>query len=286
MKHVKMLLLSTLFFVFASNLMADEVVQDLRYKVLATFDQKKETIKIGSKDVEYRWAVVGSKFSTKDFPKTRFVPIQTKAYPLSDSTNGSEKQSLGIRASFDKPGYNYIEIVPVEIAKDKDGNDIQKPIPIPGRATKFDLWVWTSMYDYDLKAEFVDHTGKVYVVDLGSLKHKGWKIYSAKVPTNFKRVQYLPHSTDPQIKLSRLIIWTKPSEQSTWVTPGKPNKDRNPKDLGFFVYIDHLRVLTDDYNSPYDGDILADPDKIKELWGSGQTTTAKPPAKDNKKGGA
>jgi hypothetical protein len=36
----------------------------------------------------------------------------------------------------------------------------------------------------------------------------------------------------------------------------------------FYVYLDQFKVLTDTFESFYDGDELADPDRVQELWSS------------------
>jgi hypothetical protein len=38
----------------------------------------------------------------------------------------------------------------------------------------------------------------------------------------------------------------------------------------FFVYIDHFKVLTDVFESLYDGNDLGDPERVQELWASGR----------------
>jgi hypothetical protein len=36
----------------------------------------------------------------------------------------------------------------------------------------------------------------------------------------------------------------------------------------FYIYIDQLKVLTDTFESFFDGDELADPDWINDVWSS------------------
>ena len=35
-----------------------------------------------------------------------------------------------------------------------------------------------------------------------------------------------------------------------------------------FIYIDHMKVLTDLYIDRFDGDNLVDPDLLEQVWGS------------------
>ncbi|MDR0453091.1 MAG: flagellar filament outer layer protein FlaA [Treponema sp.] len=48
-------------------------------------------------------------------------------------------------------------------------------------------------------------------------------------------------------------IWTGPMEQVN----------------NFYIYFDQLKVLTDTFETRYDGEELADPKKVQELWSGG-----------------
>jgi hypothetical protein len=37
----------------------------------------------------------------------------------------------------------------------------------------------------------------------------------------------------------------------------------------FYIYFDQLKVLTDTFETRYDGEELADPKKVQELWSGG-----------------
>jgi len=49
-------------------------------------------------------------------------------------------------------------------------------------------------------------------------------------------------------------MWTKPSENVA----------------GFNIYLDQLKILTDTFVTRFDGDDLADPMKVQEIWSNAE----------------
>jgi hypothetical protein len=197
----------------------------------------------------YTWRVLGSKFATKTdndaFPKVGHVA----AWPRSFKYNGEGDQaaSLGIWGRFDRQGYNWIDIYPV--AADGGADAEPTEIPIPGRVQYLDMWVWGSNLHYTLEAYVRDYTGVVHVINMGDIGYEGWKDLRAYIPRTIpqnKRV--LPRLTS--LTLVKFRLWTRPSE---------PVND-------FQVYFAQLKVLSDTFEHIYDGDDLADPAKVQELW--------------------
>jgi hypothetical protein len=61
------------------------------------------------------------------------------------------------------------------------------------------------------------------------------------------------------LRFVKFRIWTQPDE-----TVGP-----------FYIYMKQFKVLTDNFESAFDGDELADPDNINELWAnSGNNSNA------------
>ena len=52
--------------------------------------------------------------------------------------------------------------------------------------------------------------------------------------------------------LQKLVIWTQPQE---------PVNE-------FYIYLDQLKIVTDVFESRFDGDTLTWPDKMDEMWGN------------------
>lgn len=236
-----LVLILLLSYLLAVSIVADELTVNLESRIIETFDDKE-----GSP-----WGVRGSKFISDDYPQFEWVETYPNALfrlPPEDMV----LKSLGIKGQFDRKGYNYIEIFPVEELVDPDDPDAEvlpREIPIPGRVKSIDLWVWGSNYDYYLEITLRDHTGRVHLLNMGSLHFLGWKNLTVQIPSAIPQsVSYAPFLK--QLNLVKLTLWTRPNEKVD----------------GFYVYFDQIKVFTDLFESPYDGDILNNPAVIEELW--------------------
>ncbi|MDR1894339.1 MAG: flagellar filament outer layer protein FlaA [Spirochaetales bacterium] len=233
------LLILTILTAFSGFVMADESNEILESIVLESFDPETRTSE---------WIVRGSKFITEGFPRQTYA----SAWPTAlhgVNREGRDFQVLGINARFDRLGYNYLEIIPVK--QDDNGNTVANPLQIPGRAKSIDLWVWGSRFDYYIEVDVEDYTGVVWTLNLGNINFTGWRNMRAEIPP------YIPQSEVyiPTLKTLRLVkvrLWTRPYERVA----------------NFFVYFDQIKVLTDTYESYFDGDSLTWPDKVQEIWGS------------------
>ena len=204
---------------------------------------------------EFSWALGASKFASKtkdedgneeSFPKSAYV----KAWPIAlFGYSRDDVKSLGIHGRFDRQGYNWIDVHPVS----GEGDDA-KPfeIPMPGRVRYIDLWVWGANLDFHIDAFVRDSQGTVFTIKLGNIGYAGWRNLRANIPSIIhqgKRI--LPHYAG--LKFVKFRIWTAPAERVN----------------DFYIYFKQLKVLTDTFESMFDGDSLADPDVIPDLWGSG-----------------
>jgi hypothetical protein len=237
---VLIICLVLLFALFQTSfLTADEITQNLESRIVESFDNPDGQ----------QWLVMGSKFVTEGKPLVAYANAWPEAL-FGANKAGQDLKVLAINASFDRMGYNFLDIIPV--AKDADGNIVPSPIPLPGRVKVLDLWVWGSNYDYYMDLHLRDFTGVVHVLRLGTLKYTGGKNLSAEIPG------YIPQSGGyvtaggyiKNLELVKLVLWTKPTENVS----------------GFNVFIDQIKVLTDTFVSRFDGDELADPEKINEIF--------------------
>lgn len=98
------------------------------------------------------------------------------------------------------------------------------------------------------------------MLPLGDIQYTGWKNLTARVPSSIPQAeQYIPSLK--RLKLVKFMIWTRPTERVA----------------KFYVYIDHLKVLTDLFETRFDGDELEDPDFLESIWGT-EDASAEAPA--------
>ena len=208
------------------------------------------------RNLEFSWSMAASKFATKskdekgnevNYPVMAYVqtwPIALFGY----NREGKTIKSLGIHGRFDRRGFNWMDLYPVS----SDGKPFE--IPMPGRVRYMDVWAWGSNLEYLVEVYVRDYQGVVHIVNMGSLAHTGWKNIRANIPRNIhqsKRV--LPNLA--QLRFIKFRIWTQPSEQ-----------------VGdFYIYFKQFKVLTDVFESTFDGDELADPDLVPQLWANGSS---------------
>ncbi len=229
--------------VAAAPAVADESTRNLISTTLEPFDQPSKIT----------WAVRGSDLGDTKLPEFTYV----KAWP--DQVYGSNKDnanlwSMAVHGGFNRKAYNYIEIYPVDPnKKDAEGLPELKPIQIPGRVQMIDLWVWGSNYNYWLDIHLQDYRGIDHVLHLGSLQYAGWRNLSVTVPGSIPQASpYIPRLRG--LVITKLVLWTRPEA---------------PVD-GFYVFLDDLKVLTDKFETRFDGDELADPDYLNALWAGGK----------------
>ncbi|MDR1971554.1 MAG: flagellar filament outer layer protein FlaA [Treponema sp.] len=195
---------------------------------------------------EFTWSVMPSKFSNEGYPKLNTVPAWPQAL-FGANRQGNDYRVLGILGNFLREGYNWIDVYPV--APNADGEEAPFEIPLPGRVQNLDMWIWGSNYNFYVDAYVRDYQGIVHVLRMGDLSYKGWKNLRVAVPSRIRQAKrILPNYAG--LDFVKFRIWTRPNEI-----------------LGdFYIYLDHFKVLSDTFESFYDGDDLADPDHVQELW--------------------
>jgi len=241
---------------YATPTFADDVAQRLESIVVDTFDDPDQRVWLenGVEKKEARtWVVTGSKFSVAEFPKLSFVE-GNGSFPealFAENPNKLPLKSIGVYAKFSRKGYNYFELFPTH--KDDKGNVVPAPIQLPGITKMIDLWVWGSNYRTDLEIHVRDFRGIPYIIDGGSLNFQGWKNIRVNVPSTIPQTEeYLPifHG----LLLTKLVVRTQPTERVD----------------GFFTYFDHLKILSDVHQSPFDGRAMLNPDFINKYFSTTQ----------------
>ena len=222
----------------------DEKTINLETRILESFDG----------DSNYDWKLTASKFATSNdnetFPKLAYAD----AWPLAifgSNREGKTLKSLGIWGRFDRRGYNWIDVFPIEKGAGDDA--VPSEIPMPGRVRDIDVWVWSGNFNYYMEAYVRDYLGVVHIIYLGNLGFEGWKNLLVPIPNN------IPQSkrTLPRLESLRFVkfrIWTTPTERVD----------------NFFVYLDQFKILTDTFESLFDGDELTFPDRVDEIWNTGK----------------
>ncbi len=197
------------------------------------------------------WIVQGSKYATQGYPQATLVKAWPEAlYGKATATQGKTLYSLGIHGKFDRKSYNYIEWIPAK----KDSSGVMQPsaIPLPGKVRSIDLWVWGSNYNYTMDVYLRDYQGIDHVLHMGSLLFTGWKNLAVTIPGSIPQSRkYIPSYAG--IELTKIVIWTAPDEKVD----------------DFYIFIDEVNCITDMYVNRFDGDDLADPDTLNQLWQQG-----------------
>jgi hypothetical protein len=203
-------------------------------------------------DSEYEWRLDASKFATRTdedtFPKLAYAEAWPTAV-FGNNREGKELRSLGIWGKFDRRGYNWIDFYPVA----RDAGDDAEPaeIPIPGRVQIMDLWVWGSNFNYYLEAYIRDYQGVVHTIYVGSVAHEGWRNMRVPIPNNIPQARrFLPKLES--LSFVKFRLWTTPAEAVD----------------NFYIYFDQFKILTDTFESLFDGDALTDPEFIQRTWDS------------------
>ena len=239
------LCLIVLTFLSAANSFAQTSTEYLQSRIIAGFDNAQE---LDFRGDSFGWTVRINGGGTQD-PEPVFQRVQTFPRALYNRNNPApdNAQAFGVRAGFVRQGYNYLEFIPVY------GSDPTKGIPIPGIAKTMDFWVWGSNYNYYLEAHLRDYRGVSHVIRMGDTNFRGWNNLQARIPSIIPQQDY----NDPlgkRLQITKIVLWT---------TPGEKVND-------FYIYIDEIKVFTDMFAQPYDGDELADPDNVNTLWGGTQ----------------
>lgn len=231
-------------FIFCFTSAADDVTKNIVSQVIDNFDNPEE--------IGWSWAAKGSKFIMEGYPKVMLVdhvPMAIKnVYPDPD---GGYKV-LGLEAKFSRQGDNWIDIFPVN----PEGEITE--IPFPGIVSQVDLWVWGSNYNYDLELLLRDSTGRVHTLGMGSLYFAGWKNLFVNIPTSIPQTQVQL----PRYKGTTLVglrIRTRPTERVDQ----------------FRIFFDQIKILTDMFETMYDGNELATmsfDDSGTETGGTGTTS--------------
>lgn len=265
----------------------------LESKVIESFEDDP----VSGESFESRWILRASKFVKMymDLNDNKIKPdiqmAKVNAWPQALHGRNSEGKSyycLGLTTSFTQQGYNYVEIMPARefnseidvrefvqgkdeesdviltkcnkkyvsdrekiIYTDQKGKEwISSPIVFSGRVKALSVWVWGSNYNYYLEAHLEDHRGIIHVLPLGDLIYEGWRNLTIEIPSAIPQAaRYIPKLQ--RLKLVKFMLWTRPNERVS----------------SFYLYLDQVKIITDLFETRYDGDELEETEMIQEIWG-------------------
>jgi len=219
---------------------AQEKTLDLQSRIVESFDG----------DSGYTWQVSASKFATKtdseEYPKVAYIDAWPTAL-FGRNRDDKDLKVLGVYGKFDRPGYNWIDIYPMK--EDAAQEDLPAEIPLSGRPSMLDMWVWGANFHFYLELYVRDYKGVVHMIPFGSTYHVGWKNIRVNIPTNIpQEARTVPHRQG--LRLVKFRLWTRPHERVS----------------DFQIYFDQIKILTDTFEYMFDGDELSDPERIQEIW--------------------
>jgi len=230
----------------SGTLFADEQTINLESKLVQDF----------AKPEAQNWHALGSKFSSPDFPLLGYIKGGPTAILGGDQKAIQEARSMAVAMLYDRKEYNWIDIVP-----GAEGKAIE--IPLPGRVKMIDMWVWSGNFDYYMEAFVRDYRGVVYTIPMGDLTFVGWKNLRINIPDNVPQAKkYLPKRQG--LSLVKFRIWTRPTE--VVVIPGTEGQE--PVDRAVKFYFNNIKILTDTFESLFDGDSLSNPEVYQEAFGA------------------
>ncbi len=270
MRSSSLLVFLAVLLVVGSPLVAQSVTAttNLQSRIIETFDDPDES----------PWAFVGSRFLTEslqDQSNLQFIPNAFPAALYRNPPNPDELLVLGHRFAFDRRGYNFIEYYPAQsdgnggVELDDNGVPIPRAIPIPGQVRNLDMWVWGSNHDYYLEVHLRDFRGIVHVIRLGDVGFSGWQNLRVNIPTSIPQtVQYLPQRKG--LELVKIVLWTRPEERVAGFPDAAATADPETGIVPLFIYFDEIKVFSDVFEQPFDGDALTDPNRINEIWNAPQ----------------
>jgi hypothetical protein len=257
------------------SVFADNSTPEVISRILDGFNGKPYVITEGvapdgtqlTREYKFTWKAAASKFTTKtanvSYPQVGVVntiPAALQRLP-SDGEFGIQK-SLGVQASFDRLGHNWVDVYPTLT----EGDGAPAEIPLLGRTQAVDVWVWGSNKNCNLEAYIRDNRGVIHVIQLGSLRYTGWRNLRGPVPASAPLVaNVIPRSTHATTFV-KFRIWTDPNEKPYIDVNRDPTSGRVLNITPIYVYFSQLKVLTDTYESFYDGDQLGNPAYIERLW--------------------
>ena len=201
-------------------------------RLLESFDVQQDSDSLVS---GYEWQVRASRFIThtedKKYPAQAYIAGYNPVFlpsAMQGSTTEEDQRLFAVRAAFNLKGTNYLYLIPTDTdpvkkegkagvftyEKDaRDGKSFKKGDVIPGIYLRevvegVGIYALGILKDYYVDIEFQNFYGEVFLVSLGNLNYKGWKILEGNIPF-YKYVSTRDLVTnDYYLRLNKIIIRT------------------------------------------------------------------------------
>lgn len=164
------------FFVMGLPVFSQPSSKSIETVVMESFDSAgSQNYLFDGKTYSWDWAVNSSRFVAEGFPKYGYYDgIPNSLKQLNKGKEG-EPKVFGVKTAFNRKGDNWFEVYPTA-----DGKPYN--IPFIGNVSHIDFWVWGANYNYFLEVLLRDATGRVHVLQAGSLAFNGWKNIVVTIP--------------------------------------------------------------------------------------------------------
>lgn len=236
-RGLKVLISLACFFVIGLPVFSQPSSRSIETFVMESFDSVgNQNYMYNGKSYNWEWGVNTSRFIAEGYPKQGYyegIPNSLKALRMGDTTT---PQVLGVKTAFNRKGDNWFEVYPV-----LDGKPFE--IPFIGNVTTFDFWVWGANYKYYLEVMVRDATGRVHVLQAGSLAFNGWKNIIINIPGWIQQHSHLRSGP----------------ENLTFVGY-RVRTDAEEYVDDFIIFFDHMKYTTNSLSFIYDGYELKDAD--------------------------
>ena len=195
-----------------------------------------------TRSFEFSWSLVASRLATQNYPRGVYVAQIDEngesSWPIV-LYGRNPVRSLGINGRFDRQGYHWIDLYPVNWM---DGTTPFE-IPIPGRVRSLSLWVRGSGLNFYIESYVRDTRGVVHRFSLGDINSTDWRRLDIDVPENINNMD---------LRFVKFRIWISSTDS------------RVLED--FYIYFNQFSVGTDT-SSFWDGEAeIPDEDTIRDLW--------------------
>ncbi len=199
-------------------------------RLLESFDGQEDSLISG-----YKWEVKASRFITKTedkpYPRWKYIAGYNPLFLphiMRGSNEEEEQRLLVVRSAFNLKGTNYLYLIPTDTDPEKkgikpgiftyeqdarDGESFKKGDPIPGIYLReavggVGIYALGVLRDYFVSIEFQNFYGEVFLVNVGNLNYKGWKVLEGDVPF-YKYVSTRDLvENDYYLRLNKIIIRT------------------------------------------------------------------------------